>query len=81
MTEDTCRPLSISGSCPSTHRPLGLPVSCPSSQGRWKLVTQLGVEAQLESLGLTGEARDKMAAEHMPAILVGWQWAWRRMEE
>ena len=44
-------------------------------------MTQLGVEAQLESLGLTGEARDKMAAEHMPAIMVGWQWAWRRMEE
>ena len=45
----------------------------PSTQGRWKLVTQLGLEGQLESLGLTGEARDKMAANHMPAFIVGRQ--------
>jgi len=53
----------------------------PDIMGRWNLVVKEGVEAQLEAIGVSGPAKDKMVANYVPTFLEvkalgGGRWSW-----
>merc|ERR1712212_588340 len=53
----------------------------PDIVGKWRMVTQAGVEAQLEALGMTGPDKAKMADNFIPTLvegkaLTGGRWRW-----